>query len=137
MQSKSPSCLEPFLEKLPKNVIILTTLETNKEDGYDKISKAPMPSERYRQLLALKYPRKVITIEPLLDFDVEVFAEWILNIRPEYVWLGFNSKDKPILTEPSPDKVSVFADILVKHGIPVKGKHLRGMDLPGVIKTQG
>lgn len=137
MQSKSPSCLEPFLGKLPKNVIILTTLETNRDNGYDKISKAPVPSERYRQLLALKYPRKVVTIEPLLDFDVEVFAEWIQNIKPEYVWLGFNSKDKPILPEPSPDKVKAFADILIKQGIPVKGKHLRGMDLPGVIKTQG
>jgi len=47
------------------------------------------------------------------------------------------ASDKPILPEPSPDKVRMFADILVRNGIPVKGKHLRGMDLPGVIKTQG
>ncbi len=136
LQSKSPSCLEPFLEKLPGNVIILTTLETNRDEGYDKISKAPVPSERYRQFLALKYPRKVVTIEPLMDFDIDVFSGWILNIRPEYVWLGLNSKKKPQLLEPSVEKLTAFAKIIVKSGIPVKGKHLRGINLPGVERHQ-
>ena len=136
LQSKSPSCLEPFLEKLPENVIILTTIETNRDEGYEKISKAPVPSERYRQFLALKYPRKVVTIEPLMDFDVDVFSGWILNIRPEYVWLGLNSKKKPQLPEPSVEKLTAFAEIIVKSEIPVKGKHLRGMNLHGVEKHQ-
>ena len=101
LQSKEPSCLEPFLSLLPKNVVLLTTLETNRDKGYDKISKAPVPSKRYRQFLALKYPRKVVTIEPMIDFDVQPFAKWIIKIKPEYVWLGFNSKVKSVsLPEP-------------------------------------
>ena len=32
--------------------------------GYYQVSKAPPPSERYRQFLDLDYARKVVTIEP-------------------------------------------------------------------------
>lgn len=131
LQSKEPSCLEPFLSLLPKNVVLLTTLETNRDKGYEKISKAPVPSKRYRQFLALKYPRKVVTIEPMIDFDVQPFAKWIINIKPEYVWLGFNSKVKSVsLPEPSKEKVLQFVKILRKHNIKVRGKTLRGIKLP-------
>ena len=71
-----------------------------------------------------------------MDFDVDVFSGWILNIRPEYVWLGLNSKKKPQLPEPSVEKLTAFAEIIVKSEIPVKGKHLRGMNLHGVEKHQ-
>ncbi|HBC89258.1 MAG TPA: hypothetical protein DCZ94_20145 [Lentisphaeria bacterium] len=135
MQSKQPSCLEPFLKLLPTNVILLTTLETNRDAGYNQVSKAPVPSERYRQFLALEYPRKVVTIEPVMDFDVDVFSQWILKINPEYVWLGFDSKNCG-LPEPSEAKMKDFTAILSNAGIPVKGKTLRGMDLPGVERHQ-
>ena len=77
LQSKEPSYFEPFLDDLPDNVILLTTLETNRDAGYEAISKAPPPSVRYQQFKALDYPRKVVTIEPLLDFDLRTFAAWI------------------------------------------------------------
>lgn len=131
LQSKKPSCLKPFLGLLPENVILVTTLETNRDKGYDKISKAPVPSKRYRQFLALKYPRKVVTIEPVMNFDVKTFAKWILKIKPEYVWLGFNSKNKSVsLPEPSIEKVQRFIKILHEHNIEIRGKTLRGIKLP-------
>ena len=136
LQSKSPSCLEPFLGQLPENVIILTTLETNRDAGYDEFSKAPVPSVRYKQFLDLKYPRKIVTIEPIMDFDVDFFAAWIMEIKPEYVWLGYDSKNC-CLPEPSQSKLKEFAAVLTGNGIPVKGKHLRGVELPGVVNTQG
>ena len=52
-QSKKPAYFEPFLAEFPANVILLTTLETNRDAGYDEVSKAPLPSERYRQFKAL------------------------------------------------------------------------------------
>jgi len=36
-QSKQPAYFEPFLPELPTNVILLTTLETNRDDGYPDI----------------------------------------------------------------------------------------------------
>ena len=135
LQSKKPECLSPFLTLLSENVIVVSTLETNRDEGYSAISKAPVPSERFRQFLALDHPRKVVTIEPVLEFDTEVFADWIARIKPEYVWLGLNSRSAEVkLPEPSPEKLKAFASILVSSGIEVRGKHLRGLEMPVGVK---
>jgi uncharacterized Fe-S cluster-containing radical SAM superfamily protein len=139
LQTKRPDCLKSFLKTLPENVVLVTTLETNRDAGYEKVStKAPKPSERFRQFLDLDYPAKLVTIEPVMDFDVEEFADWIIRINPLYVWLGLNSRDKQVqLPEPSPEKLKRFVTILLAHGIEVRGKHLRGIAIPkGVIRTQ-
>ena len=131
LQSKRPVYFEPFLAELPPNAVLLTTLETNRDEGYKAISKAPPPSERYRQFKALDYPRKVVTIEPILDFDLKTFFNWIRSIKPEYVWLGFNSKPKSVkLPEPTEAKVQELVNRLLDAGIEVRGKTLRGVVLP-------
>jgi uncharacterized Fe-S cluster-containing radical SAM superfamily protein len=135
LQSKEPACLKPYLDLLPENVYLVTTLETNRDEGYESISKAPPPSKRFKQFLALDYPKKVVTIEPALDFDVEVFASWIEQINPLYVWLGMNSRASAVqLPEPSPKKLQEFARLLVDKGIEVRGKHLRGIEMPKGVK---
>lgn len=131
LQSKQPAYFESFLTVLPTNVILLTTLETNRDAGYEVVSKAPKPSVRYQQFKSLDYPRKVVTIEPILDFDLATFAVWIRSIRPEYVWIGFNSKPESVqLPEPSEDKVQKLIQRLLDSGIEVRGKTLRGIKLP-------
>jgi len=130
-QSKQPAYFEPFLHEFPPEAILLTTLETNRDEGYGDISKAPPPSERYRQFKALRYPRKVVTIEPVMDFDTDVFADWIRALRPESVWLGLNSKPNFVISpEPSKEKLQAFAQILVNAGIKIRPKDLRGLKLP-------
>ncbi|MFZ4439201.1 MAG: hypothetical protein ACOYOS_12285 [Syntrophales bacterium] len=130
-QSKKPEYFEQFLSEFPENVILLTTLETNRDEGYGKIAEAPLPSDRYRQLLNLDYPRKVVTIEPVLDFDLEIFSRWVLDLAPEYVWIGYNSRPKQVnLPEPSKDKLLRFINILHNNGVMIKGKDLRGLTVP-------
>jgi len=127
-QSKKPSYFAPFLSEFSGNVILLTTLETNRDTGYRAVSKAPLPSERYKQFKALKYPRKVVTIEPIMDFDLDLFTKWILDLHPEYVWLGFNSKPEAVeLPEPPAQKVQKFMEKLTIAGIEIRGKTLRGL----------
>ncbi len=129
-QSKYPKYFGPFLSDFPDNVILGTTLETNRDEGYSEISKAPPPSVRMGQFLALEYPRKYVTIEPVMDFDHTEFVDWITEIAPEYVWLGFNSKpDKVELPEPLEEKLEFFMRALLERGIEVKGKTLRGITL--------
>lgn len=108
---------------------------------------------RYRDFLALDYPRKVVTIEPIMDFDLNVFRDWIVSIDPEHVWLGFNSKSRSkvlkekgfAMCEPPEDKVQQLIYALedakpkvkvykhgeraqkFKGGIEVRGKTLRGV----------
>jgi hypothetical protein len=107
-------------------VVLLTTLETNRDAGYSEFSNAPSPSERYRQFLDLDYPRKVVTVEPIMDFDLETFTEWIFKLEPEYVWLGYNSRPRQVqLPEPSTGKFRELVRILELAGIPVRLKEVR------------
>ena len=120
---------------MPENVILLTTLETNRDEGYTAISKAPPPTKRFRQFLGLKYPRKAVTVEPMLDFDADEFAKWIVRLEPEHVYMGYNSHEAEVfLPEPPHRKVVALAEALLARGIEVRGKDLRGLPMPnGVI----
>jgi len=115
-QSKNPECFNRYLEQLDHikdSVILATTLETNRDDGYSDISNAPVPSIRYKDFLALDWHRKNITIEPVMDFDLDEFVEWIHEISPEAVYLGFNSRPNQVkLPEPSMEKFWQLKDIL-------------------------
>ena len=137
LQSKRPEYFEQFLTELPDNVILVTTLETNRDYGYEHISKAPPPSERYRQFMALDYSRKVVTIEPVMDFDLDVFTEWIRKINPECVWVGFNSHPKSVkLPEPSNEKLVALLDNIDGMGIEVRTKDLRGIEWEPMVRCK-
>ena len=116
----------------PTHATELTRLAA--DDGYEQISEAPPPSERYRQFLGLDYPRKVVTVEPVMDFEVDDFAEWLASIQPEYVWLGYNSRPRQVqLPEPSPEKFRQLVSALSAAGVQIKFKETRGIRLPGAI----
>ena len=128
-QSKQPKYFESFTDQFPDNVIVLTTLETNRDDDNRKVSKAQPPSERYRQLYELSYPRKVVTTEPVIDFDPDIFLRWIVDLNPEYIWLGFNSRPKQVvLPEPDKEKMQQFIKMLQDENIRIMGKELRGLE---------
>jgi hypothetical protein len=41
------------------------------------------------------------------------------------------------LPEPSPEKLKAFAEVLLANGIQVRGKHLRGIEMPASVnRTQ-
>jgi len=126
-QSKNPACLQQYLEDLhsiEKNVILLTTLETNRDVGYKKISKAPPPSKRFKDFQTLNWKRKIVTIEPVMDFDLDAFLEWIKQIRPEAVYLGYNSRpEKVSLPEPPKEKFWKLKEQVEQLGIEVKLKN--------------
>ena len=127
-QSKNPKYFKLFLNMFPPNTVLLTTLETNRDKGYKKISEAPKPSERFRDFLELNYPRKGVTIEPVMDFDVEIFASWIRAINPEFVYFGFNSRPNRVnLPEPSPEKVRSFIS-RISPITQIRFKELRSME---------
>lgn len=131
LQTKDPECLADVV--LPDNVIVVTTLETNRNKGYREfVSKtAPLPIKRYNDFCALTHPRKVVTIEPVMEFNFAPFLTWMILIKPEYVWIGYNSRPKQVqLPEPSEEKLQRFVNALVSAGIKVKGKTLRGVTIP-------
>lgn len=97
IQTKDPRFLLPW--RIPANIIIGTTIETNRPTKH--ISKAPSTEIRYSFLEKLKC-RKAVTIEPIMQFDHDVLMEWIWNINPEKVWVGYANHMKNIkFEEPS------------------------------------
>jgi hypothetical protein len=125
IQSKSPASIEKYIPMLPKNTILLTTLETNRDANYDFFSQAPKPSLRYEQFKHLDYPQKIVTIEPIMDFDLEIFTDWIVSINPLAVFIGYNSHPMPVaLPEPDMEKTLDLIVALKNKGIRVLTKHL-------------
>jgi hypothetical protein len=128
IQSKIPKCFEQYLAELPENTLLLTTLETNRDEGYDKISKAPPPSVRYEMFKHLDYPKKIVTVEPIMDFDLDIFVDWIVSIKPLAVFIGYNSHPKKVsLPEPNMEKTLDLIVALKNKGIKVLTKELRKM----------
>ena len=108
IQSKNPDTFNRV--RFPKNVILGTTIETNRDVLYreNNISKAPVPSKRYEDFLNVNHYQKMVTLEPLLDFDLDVMIEWICNINPLFVWIGTDDTSSSIYKnklEPSIDKI--------------------------------
>jgi hypothetical protein len=124
-QSKNPACFNQYLDDLRPiegQVVLVTTLETNRDEGYDLISKAPLPYKRFMDFLWLPWKRKIVTIEPVMNFDLELLVKMIREIRPEAVYLGYNSRPLKVqLPEPEPAKfwalqqaLSQFTEVRLK-----------------------
>lgn len=132
-QSKNPACLNQYLDDLAPikdQVVLVTTLETNRDAGYDKISKAPLPSRRFKDFLALQWPNKIVTIEPVMEFDFDIFVDWIKAIGPRVVYLGYNSRPLKVqLPEPTQEKFWALRQALSQF-TEVRLKETRGVELP-------
>jgi DNA repair photolyase len=134
IQSKNPIYFLQFVKDIPDNVIIGTTIESNLGQWWSKgyepiyysnISKAPNPINRFEAMLKISC-RRAITIEPVLDFNADTFSSWVINIQPEIVWLGYDSKpERNHLPEPPLAKTQEFIKRLEDAGILVHRKLIR------------
>ena len=91
---------------IPDNCILGATIETNWEVS---CSKARQPSERIFHMAHMDGHRKMLSIEPIMDFDMISFTDAIRSIRPQFVYIGFDNYHNG-LPEPSPSKASELAD---------------------------
>ena len=104
-QTKNPKRFHYFLHWLPKDLILGITMETNDMTDYEKYSKAPLPSWRISEFDKLPEEiEKMITIEPIMDFNVMTFHLWLEKCKPEFVNIGADSKGHN-LPEPSWENV--------------------------------
>jgi len=118
-QTKNPHWFQDW--EFPKNVLLGITLESNIH--YPEISSAPSPWKRITNFYFVEHPRKSITIEPILKFDYGSLWGWINDVKPERVYIGYDSK-KCKLPEPPLKKVMSFISEL-KRITKVKEKLLR------------
>lgn len=125
LQSKNPKCFEQYLDQLPKETYLVTTFETNR-DTTKKISKAPLTSKRLADFRALQWDKKFVTVEPIMDFDLDIFAEQIASVKPACVFIGYNTKPDIVkLPEPSKEKTMDLIQRLESKGVKVLTKNMR------------
>jgi hypothetical protein len=122
IQSKCPTTFKRA--RFPGNVVLGVTLETNRDDLCNRISKAPGPSRRYEDFLKVNHPEKMVTVEPVMDFDLEIMVNWIEDINPCMVWLGYDSRKNHLL-EPELVKVKTLYWELGRRGFTVVLKKVR------------
>jgi hypothetical protein len=106
LETKNPGRINDFLDMIPKNVILSTTIETSYPSGnyipapfshlyiwnYNIISRAPDPVLRASQFVEIEWPYKHVSIEPILDFDMEDMIAIIEKIKPSWgVSIGYDN----------------------------------------------
>jgi len=123
IQSKQPSTFNRV--KWPNNVILGTTVETNKCEIYKGISRAPLPPLRVAELAKIDHPLKMLIMEPILDFDEDTIIAYAEVVNPCMIWLGYDSKNCG-LPEPSLDKFMKLYWELGRRGFTVILKSVRG-----------
>jgi DNA repair photolyase len=103
-QSKNPARFLNLLPYTDFDVIYGTTIETNRR--YPQMGKAPSIGERVEAMRILRGidRRIMVTIEPIMDFDLEDLILSIDRVRPEWVNIGADSQGSH-LPEPSAEKV--------------------------------
>jgi hypothetical protein len=124
IQTKNPYFFDKY--EIPENVLFGITLETNR--NYIDISKAPFPFNRYELFKRFYYRDLIVTIEPILDFDLNEFIIWIRNINPIRVYIGYDTKKTKNLPEPSLEKTMQLVEELRKF-TKVKLKYMKGVSI--------
>jgi DNA repair photolyase len=113
LQTKNPKRIWDFLiHDMPDNFSICTTLESNRD--YPKIrNNAPDILKRVYGMQLFKHTKKYITIEPIMDFDLNMFINKIYDCEPIQVNIGSDSGNNK-LPEPNPEKVKTLVNELQK-----------------------
>lgn len=100
--TKNPKRYKEFLDVYPQNIVLGSTIETNREYP---VSRAPATLERYRAMAELPWKNKLISIEPVMDFDLGILDKWLKDINPTVVYVGYDNYNNN-LPEPSLSKTN-------------------------------
>ena len=118
-QTKNP---ENIRRILPYQSIVCVTLESNRHYRYI-MGNSPQPYKRVNQMCLVRHKR-YITIEPILDFDLDGFVEMIKEIDPIQVNIGADTGNNN-LPEPGKEKILELITELEKFTIVEQKKNLK------------
>lgn len=100
-QTKNPMAIMDYM--LPPNSIVGTTIETNRK--YPQMGHTLSPQKRVRYMNRISYEYKtMVTIEPVIQFDLMELVELVERCNPEWVNIGADSQ-KSNLPEPPAKKI--------------------------------
>jgi len=122
-QTKNPiRCLD-WVYLLPDRSLLGTTIESNLHYPSVMGTVALPPIERADHIEKLKSIgwNTFITIEPILDFNLDDFATILIEAKPDFINIGADSKGYG-LQEPSYEKIMELYNMLTEAGIEVRKK---------------
>jgi hypothetical protein len=128
-QSKNPIRFMEFRDFYPEESIFCTTIETNRT--YPQMGNTPTPHDRAMAMNDVVHElgnnlgrwKYQVTIEPIMDFDLEEMAWLIETCLPDQVNIGADSK-RNNLPEPSHEQVMDLIDNLNKYTRVVNKRNL-------------
>lgn len=115
LQSKNPARFADF--RYPDNTILCTTIETNRYYA-EIMGTCPNPFERMACFYGLEHDKKMVTIEPVIDFDINIMLDWMIKLQPEQINIGADSGNNH-LPEPSKEKLVEFIRLLKINNLKV------------------
>ncbi len=119
-QSKNPARFLEFVRHFPKRSIFGTTIETDKY--IEQVSEAPAIPCRVEAMKRME-GNKFISIEPILQFDLERLVRMIFEIQPSFVTIGADSKGHNLLEPDGEDirelikRLNKFTKIKIKQNL--------------------
>jgi len=108
LQTKNPDRFHDINIRLPHGCYLGTTIETNRfYPVYASIT--PEPGKRYSALMNMPHDgyKRFISIEPIMDFDLDIMLKWMGKLKPDIIEIGADSLNNH-LPEPSWDKVEAL-----------------------------
>lgn len=114
---------------LPTKILFGTTIETNR--FYYGLSDAPKPYDRYiamSRIVLSDWKDQfnfdiMISIEPIINFDLEELVEWIRILQPKFVSIGADSKGNNLPEPPAwkvkelIEKLEEFTEVKIKKNL--------------------
>jgi DNA repair photolyase len=121
LQTKNPEKMMGWV--FPPDTIIGVTLETDNYRLCQHVSNAPPPGERVAAMAYLRRwqdLRTMVSIEPIMDFNIPRFVHFIQIIEPEFVSIGADSKrpgnpqSKEMIYHDFPEPPAIAVEFLIK-----------------------
>jgi hypothetical protein len=111
--TKNPQRFLNYTESFKRNDTLCATIETNFHIP-EKMGNAPSPEERAGAMAVIGDYQKMITVEPVMKFDLKKFSYMILCAQPVQVNIGADSGNNG-LPEPTGEEIDNLVRVLSPH----------------------
>jgi len=109
-QSKNPERMVNMVNFLPENSVVCTTVETN--HWYPEfMGNTPKTHQRVYAMSKFHHIDRYVTIEPIMEFNIDRLVVFMEIIRPSAVFIGADSGNNK-LPEPSKEKILKLIECL-------------------------
>ena len=113
-QTKNPSIFFRHMTEFPPHTVLGITIESNR--NYKKTEAPDMLTRMAHasHMSTLGY-RILLSMEPIMEFDLDIYLAWIKNIQPEAISIGANTAYwETEVREPRAEWVKRLYKILIK-----------------------